>query len=87
MNFHNPIHPYTKALINAIPIADLKYRNKKREIITGEVPSPIEPEPGCRFIQRCPYADEGCKEGELEFREIRPDHFVLCKKANQILGQ
>lgn len=78
--FKNPLHPYTKALLNAIPIANLKYKNKKREILRGEVVSPINPSPGCRFAQRCPLADESCAGDALELREVSAGHHVLCNK-------
>ncbi len=76
--FAHPEHPYTKALLNAIPIASLKYR-KKLEIIKGEVTSPINPKPGCRFADRCPYATDKCREDGLKLKEITPGHFVACR--------
>ena len=76
--FYEPKHPYTKALLNAIPIASLKYR-KKLEIIKGEVTSPINPKPGCRFADRCPYATDRCREDGLKLKEITPGHFVACR--------
>jgi len=76
--FAHPEHPYTKALLNAIPIASLKYR-KKLEIIRGEVTSPINPKPGCRFVDRCPYATDRCREDGLKLKEITPGHFVACR--------
>ena len=76
--FAHPEHPYTKALLNAIPIASLKYR-KKLEIIKGEVTSPINPKPGCRFADRCPYATDRCREDGLKLKEIAPGHFVACR--------
>ena len=76
--FAHPEHPYTKALLNAIPIASLKYR-KKLEIIKGEVTSPIKPKPGCRFADRCPYATDRCREDGLKLKEITPGHFVACR--------
>ena len=72
------VYPYTKALLNAIPIASLKYR-KKLEIIKGEVTSPINPKPGCRFADRCPYATDRCREDGLKLKEITPGHFVACR--------
>lgn len=54
--FENPLHPYTRALLSAIPEPSLEARNKKQEIIRGEVTSPINPKPGCRFAARCPFA-------------------------------
>lgn len=77
--FDNPSHPYTKALLSAIPIADLSSWNKKREIIRGEVTSPINPKPGCRFEPRCPFRTDACLEKDLELKEISQNHFVACK--------
>ena len=76
--FANPQHPYTRALLNAIPIASLKHR-KKLEIIKGEVTSPINPKPGCRFADRCPYAADRCREDVLALKEGAPGHFVACR--------
>jgi peptide/nickel transport system ATP-binding protein len=76
--FNNPLHPYTKALISAIPIANLESRRKRREIIKGEVTSPIEPKPGCRFAPRCPKVCDSCTGKNFELKEIEKDHFVAC---------
>ena len=76
--FHNPMHPYTKALLSAIPIPDLSARNAKRQILTGEVRSPIEPKPGCRFAARCPNATAACAQHICSLREVEKDHFVSC---------
>lgn len=76
--FENPLHPYTKALLSTIPEPSLEARNKKQEIIRGEVTSPIDPKPGCRFAARCPYAKAECMAGDLEFKEVSPGHFVSC---------
>ena len=78
--FKNPRHPYTKALLSAIPIPNLSVRDRKMEIIKGEVTSPINPKPGCRFSSRCPLADPGCQEPQ-ELIEISPNHFLACAKA------
>ena len=77
--YKNPLHPYTKALLLAIPIADPK-KAKKSEIslIKGDVPSPIDIPTGCRFHTRCPYATEKCKIVEPEMKEIEKNHFVSC---------
>lgn len=77
--YKNPLHPYTKALLSAIPIADPK-KAKKSEIslIKGDVPSPIDIPTGCRFHTRCPYATEKCKIVEPEMKEIEKNHFVSC---------
>ena len=76
--FVHPVHPYTKALLAAVPIPDAARRNMKRELIRGEVTSPIDPKPGCRFASRCPYATEECKNPDLPLREISQGHFVRC---------
>lgn len=76
--FSNPLHPYTKALLNAIPVADTSLRGKKQEILTGEVVSPVNPKPGCRFAPRCPYATEECTSYNLPIREVKPEHYVSC---------
>lgn len=75
--FKNPLHPYTKALLAAIPIPKLSQKNKKMEIIKGEVTSPVNPKPGCRFASRCPYVEEKCLEAQ-EFREVSENHFAAC---------
>lgn len=75
--FDNPSHPYTKALLAAIPIPNLKHR-KKLNVIKGEVVSPINPKPGCRFVQRCPNAMPKCSQEGTKLTEITPGHFVSC---------
>jgi len=73
----NPLHPYTQALIAAIPIPDPTA--KKAEVkIKGEIPSPVNPPPGCRFHPRCPYVFEKCKVEEPKLKEVEPGHFVAC---------
>lgn len=79
--FANPLHPYTKALLSAIPSVDLDTK-KKRIVLKGDVPSPINPKPGCRFAGRCRFATEECFQKEPEYREISPGHFVACHKAD-----
>lgn len=76
--FKNPQHPYTKALLSAIPIPNVEMRNKKIEVIKGEVTSPVNPKPGCRFAPRCPHATDACTAQTPEFREIGPDHYCAC---------
>lgn len=79
--FANPLHPYTKALMSAIPIPDPTLK-RERIILKGDVPSPLNPPKGCRFHPRCPIADKICSEQEPEFREVLPDHFVACWMVN-----
>ncbi|MGI9256877.1 MAG: ABC transporter ATP-binding protein [Salinispira sp.] len=77
--YRNPMHPYTKALLSAIPIPDPNVtRNNKRIILKGEVTSPIDPPKGCRFASRCPLKTERCTEESPELRERAPGHFVSC---------
>lgn len=81
--FDMPVHPYTKALLSAIPSTDID-RPSKRILLKGELASPINPKPGCRFASRCIYAEERClKEQKLE--EIEPGHFISCCKAEELL--
>ncbi len=77
--YDKPLHPYTQALLSAIPIPDpIKAQNSKREIITGELPSPIEMETGCRFRSRCPFAKPICGEVDPQLREVDGEHLVAC---------
>ena len=79
--FANPRHPYTKALLSAIPIPSLSAREKKPELIKGEVSNPIDPKPGCRFAKRCPFCSEKCTAQDIPLKEVAPDHFVACVLA------
>lgn len=81
--FKNPLHPYTKALLSAIPVPSIETRNKKIQVIKGEVTSPVNPKPGCRFAARCPLASEECRGTDVGFEEIEPGHFVSCCKVKK----
>jgi len=75
--FRNPLHPYTQALMSAIPIPDPTLK-RERIILQGDVPSPVNPPSGCRFHPRCPVALDHCAVQEPPFREVSPDHWVAC---------
>ena len=81
--FCHPMHPYTRALLDAIPTPTLASRKKEPQIIRGEVVSPINPVPGCRFASRCPYATENCRQPQQE-RELRDGHYVMCCRAEEL---
>ncbi|MDD5368214.1 MAG: ABC transporter ATP-binding protein [Anaerolineaceae bacterium] len=75
--FRNPLHPYTQALMSAIPVADPKVK-RDRIILRGDVPSPVNPPPGCRFHPRCPVAMDVCAQKEPVFQEVSKDHWAAC---------
>ena len=78
--FENPLHPYTKALLSAISVPNLSRRGREQELLVGEVKSPINPAPGCRFQPRCRYACEKCSGCSMELKEMEPGHFVACSQ-------
>lgn len=85
--YHHPSHPYTQALLSAIPVPDPKPKNKgARVILQGDVPSPINPPSGCYFHPRCQKVGEGCKDFRPDLRQTRPDHFTACIKAEPALS-
>lgn len=75
--YDNPLHPYTKALLSAIPVPDPTLK-RERIILTGDIPSPANPPNGCKFHTRCPYAVEKCKKDNPEYKNVGEDHFVAC---------
>jgi len=75
--FANPLHPYTQALLSAIPVPDPDFP-VNRILLEGELSSPINPAPGCRFAKRCPKACDKCREADIPLKEVEPDHFVAC---------
>jgi oligopeptide/dipeptide ABC transporter ATP-binding protein len=75
--FTRPQHPYTEALLEAVPVPDPKVR-KQRRVLAGDVPSPIDPPPGCRFHTRCPYAEERCRREEPLLKEVATGQWVAC---------
>ncbi|NLT57567.1 MAG: ATP-binding cassette domain-containing protein [Clostridiales bacterium] len=78
--FQNPLHPYTRALLSAIPVPDPDYR-MERILLEGELTSPISPKPGCRFARRCVCAVPACFEENIRLKEVEPGHFVSCHLA------
>lgn len=81
--FAKPYHPYTKALLSAIPLPDI-HSKTERILLKGELTSPIDPKPGCRFCQRCLYAKEICAQKEPALQEVEPGHFVACHFTQEI---
>ncbi|MDW0110738.1 ABC transporter ATP-binding protein [Sporosarcina aquimarina] len=81
--FGKPLHPYTKALLSAVPIPDPTVK-RERIILKGDIPSPANPPSGCTFHTRCPFAQETCKIQVPEFRELEPGHYVACHYAEEL---
>jgi peptide/nickel transport system ATP-binding protein len=82
--FSRQLHPYTRALLSAVPVPVVNY-NKERILLKGEIGSPVNPKPGCRFVPRCDYVQETCLTEEPEFREMLPGHMVKCHFAEQFV--
>lgn len=83
--FEHPMHPYTKGLLSAIPVPSIHVKREKI-LMEGEITSPVEPEPGCRFAPRCPYATEQCRKAMPELKEITPGHFVACHEIGKTMS-
>lgn len=81
--FNRPLHPYTKGLLSAIPIPSIHVK-RERIIMSGEVTSPINPKPGCRFAARCPYATEQCHNELPKVEEVLPNHYCACHRAREL---
>jgi len=81
--FTHPLHPYTEALLSAVPVPDPDYE-AERIILQGDVPSPVNPPSGCYFHPRCPYAQSICSEQSPEFRDFGGAHFAACHRAGEL---
>ena len=79
--FSNPVHPYTKALLAAIPIPSIRSLHMRRELLQGEVTSPVKPKPGCRFAARCPFASDACRKEDIPMKEVSQGHYASCVLA------
>ena len=80
--FEHPLHPYTQALLSAIPSVDVHHK-KERILLRGEISNPVNPKPGCRFAARCPFASEACNAPQ-QLEEVKPGHFVSCCRVREI---
>ena len=78
--YANPLHPYTQGLLDAVPIPSLKAKKLSTQIMRGELTSPVDPVPGCRFAARCPYATDACRGKDIPLKEVEPGHFVSCTR-------
>jgi oligopeptide/dipeptide ABC transporter ATP-binding protein len=81
--YDEPLHPYTQALLSAAPVPDPKIK-RKRTVLVGDVPSPINPPQGCRFHTRCPYAQAECSRDKPRLEEVRAKHFAACFFAGSV---
>lgn len=81
--FRRPLHPYTRGLLTAIPVPKLNY-NRQRILLRGEISSPVNPKPGCRFASRCDYCTAQCREASPEYQQVEPGHFVACHNVREI---
>ncbi|MBR2560332.1 MAG: ABC transporter ATP-binding protein, partial [Firmicutes bacterium] len=85
--FANPLHPYTKALLHAVPTLDISQRARGKKVIRGEVSSPIDPAPGCRFAPRCEFCTEACTGTDIPLVEVEKDHFCACTLMKDALAE
>lgn len=83
--FKNPIHPYTRALLSAIPVPHITSRTRRMEIVRGELTSPIDPMPGCRFAPRCEFSSPICIGQDIQLNEVSPNHFVACPYMERMM--
>lgn len=81
--FQYRLHPYTKALLSAVPLPDIRHKKRRIEL-KGELTSPIDPKPGCRFASRCPYACDICHKETPQSEEVRPGHFAACHRVREV---
>ncbi len=77
--FKRPLHPYTNGLLDAVPIPSLTQRKLNTQVMRGELTSPIEPKPGCRFAARCPHATDACREQDVPLKQVEPGHWAACR--------
>lgn len=82
--YADPIHPYTRFLLDAVPVPDPERKKESKDMLTGEIPSPVNPPSGCYFRTRCPFATEHCAQEAPELREVRPGRFVACHRAGEV---
>ena len=85
--FANPLHPYTKALLSAVPLPESSMRGRRPQLIKGELTSPIDPKPGCRFAVRCEHAKEDCMNKTPCLKEVAPGHYVACPYVEGYCGE
>ena len=81
--FRHPFHPYTQALLSAVPVPDIDHK-PNRILLRGEITSPIDPNPGCRFAVRCPYAKDKCFKEDPQLQEAMPGHCVACHYVKEV---
>lgn len=84
--YDRPLHPYTKFLLEAVPVPDPTYRKDQKNMLTGEIPSPVNPPSGCYFRTRCPYATERCAQETPQIEEAEPGRYVACLRLREING-